>query len=527
MSNGLGARLPRLCLLGIGILYLCFGGLYLTAERPNQDEGWYLYAAKLVGDGQRPYVDFAYVQPPLLPYVYHLLGGDRKMAAGRAVSVFFGFLTVLLVGLAGWRGGPAGGLLAAALLAFCPFVVSQLTVVKAYALTNACLALGLCLAVHARGRTKWLVGAGVGFALAALTRNSVAVALLVYWLWVALSPERRNSLKFVVPVSLGLVLLAYLPFLLADASAVEYHLLRHHARNTVQGDAVTVVFTVLVRIVVVGRQMVAACQPLAVAVLAGLGLLLATSAETRETMGELALCLLLALTLAIGHFVSMHPYQEYQVVVLPALGVLAGLAWGEIERRTNARRLVWIPLSVLAGVVPILAIGPTIWALPGNQPGPDGRSDPRGVFGPLGRVAYEVVTNSRPDDELLSFQTDVAVESQRKLCGGLTLASFSFTDDPDAARWHLVNPQLLTELLDRADPAVVVLSPGDLSNLLRGQWTEDDRLVVQDGLPPESQAVYQPLIEALDQNYTLVARVPQVGQFFETFSVLVRRGSAL
>ena len=36
----------------------------------NQDEGWYLYAANLVAEGQMPYRDFAFTQGPLLPFVY-------------------------------------------------------------------------------------------------------------------------------------------------------------------------------------------------------------------------------------------------------------------------------------------------------------------------------------------------------------------------------------------------------------------------------------------------------------------------
>ena len=39
-----------------------FGGL-------NQDEGWCLYASRMVAEGMMPYRDFAYTQGPLMPVV--------------------------------------------------------------------------------------------------------------------------------------------------------------------------------------------------------------------------------------------------------------------------------------------------------------------------------------------------------------------------------------------------------------------------------------------------------------------------
>jgi hypothetical protein len=36
----------------------------------NQDEGWYLYAAKLVGEGKKLYGDFFFTQGPIMPLFY-------------------------------------------------------------------------------------------------------------------------------------------------------------------------------------------------------------------------------------------------------------------------------------------------------------------------------------------------------------------------------------------------------------------------------------------------------------------------
>ncbi len=53
-----------------GSLYLCSAIAFLLYGRLNADEGWYIYASRMVYDGYIPYRDFAFTQMPLLPYVY-------------------------------------------------------------------------------------------------------------------------------------------------------------------------------------------------------------------------------------------------------------------------------------------------------------------------------------------------------------------------------------------------------------------------------------------------------------------------
>ena len=83
----------------------------------NQDEGWYLYAAKLVSEGQSVYGDFAFTQGPVLPWVYSLgfwegysLIDLLGVSGGRLITMVFGFgscvLTAVLAGQLspkGWR----------------------------------------------------------------------------------------------------------------------------------------------------------------------------------------------------------------------------------------------------------------------------------------------------------------------------------------------------------------------------------------------------------------------------------------
>ena len=518
MSEGLQRKLPGLALGLIVVVYLTFGSLYVAGERLNLDEGWYLYAARLVHAGQRPYVDFAYVQPPLLPYVYSLAGAFGSVEAGRNLSLLCGALAVLSVGLAAWVAeGAVAGLTAAGLLAFCSFALSQQCLVKAYALANLLVAAGLLLALAARGRRGWLVAAGVALAGAALTRNSVAPVLLAYWLAVAAHPERRRRLPWAVLGGVAPLVVGLLPFALADPAAVRYNLFAHHAeQSAAHGELPLPLLLTVITI-----AMVAACPALS-------GLLLAGAAHLRRT-GEalddeartgLLLCGAAAALTFLGHFVSEHPYQEYQVLALPPACLLAGLLWGRIAR---LERLAAPVLAAVVGVVPLLVLYNGLGSLAGHKPGPDGRLDPAGVHGPLRRVAAIVATLVGPRETIFTFQIYVAIEARRPLSPGLTLGPFSFSGDADAPQRHLVNAASITATFERAEPAVVVLSPGDLDHLFHGRWTPARRIEPLPSLTGASLATYAPLLAALDRHYRWVDEVPNVGQFFETLSILARR----
>lgn len=519
MSNGFGARLAGVAVVAILALNLLHTDIYVRAERPNQDEGWYLYAARLVRDGQRPYLDFAYVQPPALPYLYAALGAGDSVEAGRRIGAGLGTLAVLLVALAAWVAGPAAGLTAAALLAFTPFVLSQQSVVKAYALANFFQALALLLALRVGRRWAGVFLASAAFALAALARNSAAPALLAYWLWLALPPDRRRLLPAAVMGGGGVLLLALAPFLLLDAGAVYRDLIAHHAGNVPRTSPVDTVLTMWA----MAGFLTQACPAVAFALVAGLTAAVAARDEL-AWRPEIGLCLTVAAAVYLGQFVSNHPYQEYQVLAFPAAALAAALCWGEVARLAADRRLPTIVLVTAVGLVPLVSLGPAEADLPGLRPGPDGRVELAGVHGPLRRTAELVQRHAAPDESVFTFQTAVAVEARRRLVPGLTLGAFSFTDAGDAGTRHLTNPATMTQQLAGELPAVVVVSPGDVERIFQARWV-GDRLVPREGMDEALRRIYDPLVRALDEHYRVVGTVDGVGQFFEPFTVMARRRS--
>jgi hypothetical protein len=118
----------------LAALNLAFGNL-------NQDEGWYLYAARMVGGGATPYTDFAFTQGPVFPYAYRIflpLIPATGVAGGRMLTTIFGILSVVLTAVAAARMVDRNRLatgLAAGILAGCNVYQSYFTtVVKTYGL---------------------------------------------------------------------------------------------------------------------------------------------------------------------------------------------------------------------------------------------------------------------------------------------------------------------------------------------------------------------------------------------------------
>ena len=64
----------------LAVAYLALGADFVHFGHINHDEGWYLYASRLVYDGSLPYRDFAFFQAPVLPYLYGLVDPSSNAA---------------------------------------------------------------------------------------------------------------------------------------------------------------------------------------------------------------------------------------------------------------------------------------------------------------------------------------------------------------------------------------------------------------------------------------------------------------
>jgi len=182
-------RMARVQILSLAVF---LGTVFIAVSRLrliDGDEGFYLFASKLVFQGKTLYRDFFYTQMPLLPFVFGgwmRIAGETWNSARLLSSLFATALGCLLY----WHvtratGSRIAGCLAALLFVSSTPVVVWFTVVKSYSL-SALLLFGAYLAVS-EGWGKWaLAFSGLLLALSVdirlyLAGIAPALLLTIYW----------------------------------------------------------------------------------------------------------------------------------------------------------------------------------------------------------------------------------------------------------------------------------------------------------------------------------------------------------
>jgi hypothetical protein len=219
----------QLVTVGALALYLVLALVYVLAGRLNADEGWYLYAAQLVFEGDIPYRDFAYTQTPLLPYVYGLpqLLFQPSIYLGRSTSLLLAVTTfALCVLLAKTHADKMAAGLTGLFLATFTYGIYFSVIVKTYALLSFLFTLTfLVLSSRLTDRGKYPLA--VVFAMcAAMVRLSAilfAAVIVAYSLVKTQWPVRHIILAFC-----GIVAVAALLLTVSNSHAVEWNLLGHH-----------------------------------------------------------------------------------------------------------------------------------------------------------------------------------------------------------------------------------------------------------------------------------------------------------
>jgi hypothetical protein len=508
---------------------LLLGAVNLYWGDLNQDEGWYLYAARQVAEGRLPYLDFAFTQGPMLPLVYAAAEPlvDRwGVGGGRLFTLLLGMAGSLL---AAWtaaraspRGGRATGALVALILLTCNVYQSYFTVVvKTYSLTGLFLAAGLLALSYAQARLgkEACFASGALLALAAGTRISAGMALPAAGIALLLARRRVRPLGWVLFGAGGALGLASwsLPFHLLAPDGFRFALFEYHAGRT----AGSVISQLVYKAGFLSRFV----QGFAVAFALGASLVLLRRfrrAEMPAAAGGDALGAWFNRALwAVGgaitllHLAAPFPYEDYQVFVFPvfaaALGAAAARAAAPAGFPARAR---WAVLSVFAASVLASFSSPVnqgwvvrgrdrIWWRLKEQP----------ALQQLREVGLWLAEMAGPGGELLTQDPYLAVEAGLRVPPGLEMGPFScFPDLPRerARALRVINREMLQELL-ATSPAPVAAFSGYGLSIASPQVTE---------LAPEDRAA---LWEIVERRYEEVCRVPDFGQAFTALRILVRK----
>ena len=475
-------------LLAVVSSWLVLSGLNLWMGELNQDEGWYLYAAKQMTEGKMPYRDFAFTQSPMVPLVYSWAYPWVErfgVLGGRGVTWVFGTMGLLSATWLAMRAGPRKALRLTGGLCFILISMNVYqsyftTVVKTYALSSMFLCSGLAMLSFVGPRRGFRAATGAGFLLACATatRISLGAALALGGLYLLLCRRRLRAwawLDFGLGGLLGLAL-AFLPFMAMGGEGFRFGVLEYHSLRESGPWLVQMAYKVGCL-----SRLAQAYFPAAVG---GLGLLILAcrylflrepSAGRLDPDGDtpapddIAPCFNSFLWISVVvlggvHLAAPFPYDDYQVPIYPlycaALAAASARWWLREEARRfggpshlrGARRLallvlVWLTCGLYAFSSPVtqgwfVAGRDRIWWRLRKQ-------SPMAQLRDWGRWARDL-TAAAGGTELLTQDVYLAVEAGLPVPRGFEMGPFSYYPDwtrERAERIGVVNRDMMLELL--------------------------------------------------------------------------------
>ncbi|MBN2162273.1 MAG: glycosyltransferase family 39 protein [Pontiellaceae bacterium] len=447
----------NMIILGIcaGLLAIALSAMNLLHGNLNQDEGWYLYAARMVRHGATPYADFAYTQAPLLPYVYSLFYPVVErygVFGGRFVTTGFGVLSALLSAATAARMVDRHKLftaLAVWMLVACNVYQSYFTtVVKTYALC-VCLIMAALYALTYRKGYAALIAACF-LALAAGTRLSAGVLLPVVGVWLIFQRNRRWHWVWFGVGGGAVLLVVFAPFFSEAYDQAIFGLLGYHAGRDPGGLKSLLVL----KMGFVSRFV----QAYLVFALLTLGSLCWSRKSDQRNAGVLLLWMC-GIGISLVHFTAAFPYDDYQAIAYPVLAAAIVLT---LAPRVHERWLL-PALSCL-----LLASIATAFSSPVNQDWfVRGRDRIWWLFKDQSdleklRAAANIVRSySLPGDLLLTQDVYLAVEADRAVPSGMEMGPFCYYPDfprEKAERFHLLNREMMMELLESGQAQLAAYS---------------------------------------------------------------------
>jgi len=485
------------------ILFVLLGAMNLYWGDLNQDEGWYLYAARQVTQGKLPYRDYAFTQGPMLPLVYARAQCfvDRwGLAGGRLFTMGLGLLSALGASWLAARTAPkkwaaVAGVIAFILIAGNVYQSYFTTVVKTYALCSVFLVAGLLAASFARGRggVPACFLSGLLLALAAGTRISAGAAMPVVGVYLLTQRKALGDAKwlsFGVGGVLGLVGIG-LPFFLMAPEGFRFGMFEYHTFRSAGGLLPALVYKAGFISRFVQAYYLAAC--LAVFVLLFRWFRPAEKPEDGDTPRYFNIMTWsAALAITTVHFSAPFPYEDYQAFVFPVFA--AALAISLVRYLTGAKADERVARATL--VVIFLVSIAAAFSSPVNQDwfvrGRDRiwwRLKDESALQKLRDVSAWVAEHAGSDRTVLTQDTYIAVEAGLDVPAGLEMGPFSYFPDfsrEKAETLHVLNREMMRELLENTPARVAAFSGYGLSiacpevaEVPREEWLEMWDIILQ------------------------------------------------
>ncbi len=511
----------------------------------NQDEGWYLYAAKQITEGQVLYRDFMFTQGPALPYVYGVLFPVIEklgVEGGRLITALFGLAAA---GCAAWLADRSVSKKHRKAVALCAFILTGVNVyqsyftviVKTYALCAFFLTAGfvaLSYTNRRRGGTAAFWG-GFLLALAACTRLSAGIALPVAGLWLLWNRKKVFPLSWVA-FGLGggfILLLGLGTFFLLAPENTEFALFGYHAGRA-PGSLVQLLalkagfisrFVQAYFVFSTGLLLTFALKRLhwPIRERGFEEMTLDSRPKLIEMMREanaprspfersfISLLWFSGMLITLVHFLAPFPYDDYQVIVYPLLAAALSVTLAPHCPEKQQIRAVFAVLLIGTAAALSSPLNQE-WLIRGRdriwwkfKETPD--------LALLQKTGAEIREKLDKDGLLLTQDTYLAVEANARVPHGMEMGPFSYYPDmprAQAEKLNLLNEEMLIELLLQAHAPVAAFSGYGLT-------------IRSPEIAEIPSADREKLRTALEANYKKTFEIHDFGQAFTTLEVFERK----
>ena len=450
----------------------------------NQDEGWYLYAGRMVAEGQLPFIDFASTQGPFMAFVYAAVWPLVNLFGLLGGRIFTSLLGLLCAAGAAWlayrmviaNSKERDGASVAALMTFIFIGINVyqsyfFAIVKTYALAGLLLVCSFIALSFYKEKYGCLLAflSGVFMSLAVATRLSaiavIPVVILVYLVYALRGKGEPGNMRITLWLTAGALvtgLLVFMPFLIKAPEATLFGLVEYHTGREVGG-----LFKVFAyKAGFISRLLNAYFVAL---VMLLVGVIIAWTTKKRDLpRSPLYMSVGFAIVaVTVLHFIAAFPYDDYQVMLFPLLSVFVSVFLIRLLSMFTVLRAEAKYSPLLVVIIFLLNMTAAV-ASPMIQNWFIGERDriwwplkEKSSLAVLRETAAELKKELGPDDLLLTQDTYLAVEAGVRVPHGLELGPFSYfpdwpRDKTDAC--HVLNRTSLIELLEEASAPMAALS---------------------------------------------------------------------
>jgi hypothetical protein len=239
----LGERPRALLLPAVGLLvvltsYSLLAGYYRHTGMMAPDESFYTVAARAVYEGRVPYLDFAYTQTPLLPYLNGLILKvvGLGMDSHRLVNAVWGGLGLVLLMAALWRrlGRAEPAIVTGFLLAASPRWVSLQALGVWCGPAGALLNLAAAAVLWPGPLWRRVALFAVAGTLSIGCRMSCAPMVVVLAVPLLLEAGGLRRALILLGVCLGVGAICFLPFAIAAPANFLFHVWQFHVESGIE-----------------------------------------------------------------------------------------------------------------------------------------------------------------------------------------------------------------------------------------------------------------------------------------------------